>query len=184
MQAGRRHERLNRRRFLTLAAASTLATTGTRASGGQVPAPQAADLPLEDRLRDLAENAALTMRFEGSTAAECREWQSRFSLALKALLGPCDPPREWKCELERTVALDDHVREERLLTAKGVAPLPLHLLLPHGKANEAPGQVKHPGILAIHGHGPLGYDAVVDKAETSEAKAEIASTHYDYGRKL
>jgi len=184
MRVCRRQARFDRRSFLRLAAASALALTGSRASRGQVPAAQPGTLPLEDRLRALAENAELALRFDGSTPAECRAWQGRFAGALKTLLGQFEPPEAWDSVLERTIVLDDHIREERLLQAKGVAPLPFYLLLPRAVPAQAPGVEKRPAILAIHGHGPLGYDAVVGKAETPEAKAEIVGAHYDYGRKL
>lgn len=80
--------------------------------------------------------------------------------------------------LERRVELADYAREERVLTADGVAPVPFHFLLPH--ANKR----RQAGILAIHGHGEFTHDGVAGIDDTPERKAEIDRFHYDYGRKL
>jgi dienelactone hydrolase len=120
------------------------------------------------------------MKFTGSTAEECRSWQEGFVAKLRSLLGPHQPPTSYGSVLERTVEFDDHVREERVLTAEGIAPLPVYLLLPRG----GPSGAKRPGVVAVHGHGEYGYDAVVGRDETPERRKEIAELHYDYARKL
>ncbi len=79
--------------------------------------------------------------------------------------------------LERRVELSDHVREERVLSAAGIAPVPLHLLLPR----DAP--VKSPGIIALHGHSQFAHDYVAGVDGTAECRAEIARFG-DYGRQF
>src|SRR4051794_25964510 len=76
--------------------------------------------PIEERIRLAATNAPLAMQFRGTTAEEARRWQSAVGDTLRTLLGPIRPPTAWESVLERIVTLDDHVREERLLTAEGV----------------------------------------------------------------
>jgi dienelactone hydrolase len=94
------------------------------------------------------------------------------------LLGPHRPPDDWKVTVERAVELKDHRREELLLTAKGHPPLPVHLLIPKGAKRPLP------GVVAVHGHGPFGHDAVVARELTPGAAAEAERLSYDYGRQL
>jgi dienelactone hydrolase len=169
-----------RRDFLRYAAALTLGPA-LRTFGG----PDSAEVaPIDERLRLAATGAPLAMQFRGTTADDARRWQAAFSETLRTLLGPTHPPTAWDSVLERIVTLDDHVREERLLTADGVDPVPLHLLLPrHG----APGQAspdRRPALLAIHGHGTYGHDAIAGRGESPEFRAEVAQLHYDYGLQL
>jgi dienelactone hydrolase len=127
----------------------------------------------------MIEESPLTMQFRGTTASECRRWQAEFGAKLAALLGPYAPPRKWACVLERRVELSDSIREDRVLTASGLDPVPFYLLLPRTKAAG-----KLPGILAIHGHGQYAPDRIAGIDDTPERRAEIARFQYDYGRKL
>jgi dienelactone hydrolase len=186
MRLHRSSRGLHRRDFVRLSAAAALGVPCANRARADEPV---AITSVGARIEALAANAPLAMSFRGSTASECRLWQAEFAAKLRSLLGPHRPPESWQCTLERTVDCDDHIREERVLNAEGVAPLPLHLLLPkRGQGSEAltnrSAGVRRPAVLAIHGHGTLGYDAVVGRAETAEARAEIAEYHYDYGREL
>jgi dienelactone hydrolase len=137
-----------------------------------------ADVPaVGERMQALETAAPLTMQFRGRSADEARHWQAQFATRLDKLLGPYRPPEKWDCVLERRVDLADHVREERVLSAAGIAPVPFHLLLPQG------GGKNLPGIVALHGHGSFAHDYVVGIDDTPERKAEIARLG-DYGRLL
>lgn len=164
---------LDRRRFLTTSA-STLALAAARPALAD---PVTVVAPVAERMGALEQDAPLAMRFTGKTADEARRWQADFGRQLRKLLGPCDPPSRWKSVLERRVELGDHVREERLLVADGVAPVPFYLLLPLKRSGRVP------GMLAIHGHGRTGYDWVAGVDRTPEAREEIAAMG-DYGRML
>ena len=117
------------------------------------------------------------MQFRGSTGDDARRWQAEFLARLNDLLGPYRPPEKWDCTLERRVELSDHVREERVLSAAGIAPVPLHLLLPRDAAG------KSPGIIALHGHSQFAHDYVAGVDDTAECRAEIARFG-DYGRQF
>jgi dienelactone hydrolase len=39
-------------------------------------------------------------------------------------------------------------------------------------------------LLAIHGHGPFGHDAVVGRGDSPQFRDEIGQAHYDYGLQL
>jgi dienelactone hydrolase len=139
----------------------------------------AAGADVNQEIREMADHAPLTMQFKGGTAAECRDWQRRFTAKLDSLLGPYRPPAQWQVTVERIVELPDHRREELLLRAEGVRDLPVYLLIPH-----AAGSSKRAGILALHGHGPLGYDAVAGIGGTAARDKEIRELNYDYGLQL
>ena len=132
----------------------------------------------DDHIRKLAAEAPLAMCFRGSTAAECRQWQASFAAKLRELLGPYQPPRKWRVQVERVVDLPDHRREELILTAQGHPPLPVYLLIPKGVKGPCP------GIVAVHGHGPHGYDPVVGRELTPGIEKAVKSANYDYGRQL
>jgi dienelactone hydrolase len=173
--------RLARRGFLRCSTALLLGPAA-RVFGGQGSAEVA---PIDERLRLAASSAPLAMQFHGTTADEARRWQAAFAETLRTLLGPTQPPTAWDSVLERIATLDDHVREERLLTAAGVDPVPVHLLLPRrGGASGSSAPDRRPAVLAIHGHGTYGHDAIVGRGESAEFHAEIAQLHYDYGLQL
>ena len=142
-----------------------------RAAGDEPPS-------LEGQIGKLAAEAPLALRFRGSTAEECRQWQATFARKLRELLGPHRPPERWRVEVERVVELPDHRREELLLTAPGHPPLPVYLLIPKGAKRPCP------GVVAVHGHGPLGHDAVVGRELTPGIEKQVKSANYDYGRQL
>ncbi len=97
------------------------------------------------------------LRFTGNTAAEARAWQQEFSTVLLKALGDFRPPEKWRETLENRVELDDHVREEWILSADGLAPLPAAVLIPKQAASG-----KRAGVLALHGHSPRGHLAIAD----------------------
>jgi dienelactone hydrolase len=134
--------------------------------------------PINSRISKQAEAAPLRMRFRGESADECRQWQAAFADKLKSLLGPYQPPKRFKIVVERTVLLADHRREELVLVADGQPSLPLYLLLPKGEGK------RRPGIVAVHGHGPFGYDAVVGRVLTPGIDEAVKGANYDYGRQL
>ena len=134
---------------------------------------------VDEQLRQMAADASLALEFRGQTAAECRAWQQKFAAQLRTLLGPHQPPAQWKTMVEHAVELRDHRREELVLTAEGHPPLPLYLLVPRDGGATTPA-----GILALHGHGRFGYDTVAGRDDRPGAAEEIDRYHYDYGRQL
>src|SRR5689334_12054904 len=119
----------SRRAFLKHSTALTLAL-GTAARGDD----RSEVVPIDERIRLAATSAPLGMQFRGASAEDARRWQAGFAGTLRSLLGPTRPPAQWDSVLERIVTLDDHVREERILRADGIDPVPFHLLLPRQRA--------------------------------------------------
>src|SRR5262245_9361948 len=162
-----------RRQFL-LGGATLLAGLPARGGAGPPAVPT-----IDEHIRKLAEAAPLSMEFRGKTAAECRRWQAEFAARLRTLLGPHQPPAKWKTDVERTVELKDHRREELVLSAEGHPPLPVYLLLPHDRGGRL-----SPGVLALHGHGNFGHDPVAGRDDRPGVGEEIRRSRYDYGRQL
>ena len=145
--------------------------------GGTVAATRAEDV--HEQIRRLATEAPLKMKFQGSTADDCRAWQQLFGNKLEDLLGTYRPPVRWDSHVEETVEFADHRRQAVILRAPGVPELPIYLLTPNGS-----GDGERPGIVALHGHGPFGHDAVVGIDSTPERAENIEVANYDFGRQL
>ncbi len=167
---------MDRRQLLRCSGATLFAGLGA----GPLLAGQPNALPtVDDRIKQLAAEAPLALRFRGTTADECRRWQADFAAKLRELLGDFKPPSKWQTVTERTVDLDDHRRDELILKADGLPALPLYLLTPRKKSDR-----QRAGILALHGHGPFGYDPVAGCDDRPGVAAAIRSSNYDYGRQL
>ncbi len=167
---------LSRRQFLHSSAAALLAGLGADSVRAENPV----EVPtIDDWIKNRAAEAPLAMRFRGTTAEECRAWQVEFVARVRALLGPHGPPEKWQTVTERRVELDDHVRDEVVLSADGHPPLPLYVLTPREKSDRRRG-----GVLALHGHGNHGYDPVAGQDDLPGVAAAIKSCNYDYGRQL
>ncbi len=134
---------------------------------------------VHQHIRELADEAPLDMQFRGSTADEFRAWQKRFGDKLAELLGPHRPPPQWEVTVEASLEFSDHQRKSMLLSAPGHADLPVYLLTPKGDERE-----KRPGIVALHGHGPFGHDAVAGVDASPERAQDIKDHNYDFGRQL
>lgn len=134
---------------------------------------------IADRLRQLIDHAPMEMRLKDMTADECRAYQEKFRAKLKELLGPYQPPQEWKTTVLSTVALEGHRRDELLLEAEGQPPLPLYLLVP-----DAAKQGRRPCVLALHGHGEFGHHPIAGRDDLPGVSKTIAAANCDYGRQL
>jgi dienelactone hydrolase len=132
----------------------------------------------EEMARALRE-APLRLKFHGATREEFAAWQEEFTATLRRLIGPHRPPHEWTAEQLSAATLSDHTREEWLLRAEGTPSLPLYVLRPQGAEEE-----RFPIVLALHGHGAFGHDAVVGIEATPQHAQAIRGANYDYGRQL
>jgi dienelactone hydrolase len=166
----------SRRDFLAGSGAALLAGSSARAVRAEEPE----RVPtVEEWIRQRAADAPLALRFRGTTAKDCRRWQAEFADKLRSLLGAHAPPGQWKTTVQRATDLEDHRREELLLTAEGHPPLPLYLLIPRTKE-----QKRRPGVLALHGHGAHGHHPVAGREDLAGVAQAIKNANYDYGRQL
>jgi dienelactone hydrolase len=162
---------VSRRAFLTQA--------GTIGLAGWLAAQEPVQVPtIHEWLKQRVETAPLSMVFRGTTAEECRKWQADFGAKLRSLLGPHSPPAKWKTVVKSAADLDDHRREELVLVAEGVPPLPVYVLLPRGPAK------RRPGVVALHGHGSHGHHPIAGRDDLPGVAQAIKNAHYDYGRQL
>lgn len=129
---------------------------------------------VHEELQQLAQTAPLALQFKGDALS----WQREFRAKLDSSLGSYTPPAQWKATQVRRVVLPGHVREELILNAEGHRDLPVHLLSPTGATR------KRPAVLALHGHGAFGHDAVAGIDDTEARRRNIAEANYDYGRQL
>jgi len=167
--------RTSRRSFLVGTGAAFGAQLAAGARGAEpTPSPPAAG----EAVRTAIANAPMAMKFTGRTAEEGRQWQAAFRSKLRELLGPCDPPQQWRTTVRSTAKLDGFRREDLLLEADGFSSLPVYLLLPDNLSD------RRAGIVALHGHGEFGHHAVAGRDDLPGVQQAIAGSNYDYGRQL
>ncbi|HUQ91919.1 MAG TPA: hypothetical protein VM120_09570 [Bryobacteraceae bacterium] len=138
----------------------------------------AAGQTVHQEIQGMAKSAPLALRYTGVSKGECVRWQREFRARLDSLLGSYAPPVHWKATVVRKLDFAEHTREELLLHAAGHRDLPVHLLVPRGRTRP------RPAILALHGHGAFGHDAVAGVDDTPQRQHNIAAANYDYGRQL
>ena len=137
------------------------------------------DLPgVSQRIAADAKDALLSMRFRGKTKSEAKQWQNDFGTVLKRQLGPHQPPKKWQVKVEAEQNRGSYRLRQLLLRADGLPTLPIYVLLPKGSTKP------RPGVLALHGHGTYGNDAVVGRTHQKGLAAAIRGANYDYGRQL
>ena len=134
---------------------------------------------LNEEMDRALRSAPLRLQFRGTTTQELASWQQEFATKLRTLIGPHRPPERWSSEPLSSATLPDHTREEWLLKAEGVPSLPLYVLRPLSDKSK-----RFPIILALHGHGPFGHEAVAGVEATPQHTQAIRSANYDYGRQL
>src|SRR5438876_731497 len=102
---------LSRRCFLSQlsGALCTAAATVLTGQDGAIPIPGIAD-----RLRQQVEQAPLEMRLADVTADGCHAFQDKFRAKLKQLLGPFQPPDNWKTTTVSRKELSGYRRDELL----------------------------------------------------------------------
>jgi dienelactone hydrolase len=140
-----------------------------------------AKLPtVDEEIRRAAKAAALRLVFKGGTPGEFAAWRQEFSAALRQRVGSHHPPEHWSAQMLSRVELRDHLREEWLLAASGMASLPLYILKPAGTRTAA----RLPVVVALHGHGEFAHDAVAGIDDTPERVQDIQHYNYDFGRQI
>jgi hypothetical protein len=125
---------------------------------------------LHEEIVSLTQSPPMAMQFRGSSEKDARAWQKQFGAKLRELLGPFDPPAKWETVEESIADEGDHKRYSLALKAPGHPTLPLYLLVPKASLG------KRAGVIALHGHGPHGHDAVVG--------VKSSDINYDYGLQL
>jgi len=117
-------------------------------------------------------------RFSGKSRSDWQTWRQQLLPAVKASLGtmpqkvPLNPEiqAEWQDDglIKQRVILD--VEEDLSVAALVFRP--------------AKAKGKLPAILACHGHGPFGKQAIMGDRSTAELRANIEQHNYDYGLQM
>jgi dienelactone hydrolase len=162
-----------RRRFLRRAALGLGASSMFARAGAAEETAKIVDRELAAAMG----KAELSMLFRGSTADQFRAWERQFRAKLAELLGDSSPPAQWTAIEQGREEFDAYTRWELLLKADHVPTLPVYLLLPKRVSR---GQ-RVPGVLCVHGHGPLGNDAIVGRVDAESRAEHVDRLNYDYG---
>ena len=136
------------------------------------------NLSVHEYFQNLARTHQPSLRFAGRSRNDWETWHRALKPRLLATLGlmpepvPLNPEIlvEWREDglIKRKIVFD----VEHNLSATGYVFCP----------EEA--SPRRPAILACHGHGPFGKEAVMGSAGTAELAANIAFHHYDYGLQM
>jgi len=119
-----------------------------------------------------------TYRFAGQSEDDWRTWRAALLPALKASLGrmPSRVPLNPEIVLE--------TREDGLVKQRVVFDVEEGLSVAAWVFRPADQTSRLPGILACHGHGPFGKDAVMGCGSSPELLANIKVHNYSYGLAL
>ena len=139
--------------------------------------PPATAATVHTELRSALQSAPLTMLFNGSTPRDFAAWQHSFRQQLNELLGDSAPPPVWSTREVSRKVFSDHTRLELILYADNLFSLPVYVLLPMNDDSAG----RFPAVLAVHGHGEFGADAVVGREDRTGIEKAIAAANYDYG---
>jgi len=117
-------------------------------------------------------------RFAGSTQEDWRAWRDELLPAVKATLGKTPEKVPSNPEIVAEWREDGLVKQRVLLDVEQGLSVAAYLFRPENASQPLP------GILACHGHGPFGKDAVMGKNINEQTRVELEERNYAYGLQL
>ena len=136
------------------------------------------NLSVNAYFRQLAAGHNPKYRFSGSSREDWQQWQRKLLPAVKATLG----------HLPEKVPLNPEIlaewQEDGLTKQKVIFDVEQGLSATAYLFQPAQAKGKLPGILACHGHGPFGKEAVMGNRSSAELRADIERHNYDYGLQM
>ena len=117
-------------------------------------------------------------RFSGSTLAQWKEWRGALLPELKATLGRGSDKVPLSAQVQVEWREDGLIKQRVLFAVEEGLSAAAYVFRPEKAAGRLP------AILACHGHGPFGKDAVMGDRSTTERSAQIAELNYDYGLQM
>ena len=130
------------------------------------------------QFRTLAERHCPRFRFAGRDENDWRAWREQLAALVKASLGtmPAKVPLNPEIQAEWT---EGGLHKQRvILDVEDDLSAVAYVFRP----SDARGKL--PGILACHGHGQFGKEAIMGNRSSSELRANIDSHNYDYGLQM
>lgn len=119
--------------------------------------------------------------FRARTAGEHALWHARLRERLRQITGIASmPPFGPTLQMGERVREDGFTRVHACVTTEPEVRMPLYVLIPDGIA---PGE-RRACVVAPHGHGSGGKEAVAGVADRPEIARSITVYHGDYGRQL
>ncbi len=126
----------------------------------------------------LAERHSPRFRFAGKDENDWRSWREQLAAPARASLGTMPPkvPLNPEIQAEWTEA---GLQKQRVIfdVEDGLSAV-AYVFRP----SDAKGKL--PGILACHGHGPFGKEAVMGNRSSLELRENIELHNYDYGLQM
>ena len=136
------------------------------------------NLSVNAYFRSVSQKHNSKFRFEGSSSSDWENWRKGLLPKVKASLG----------KMPAKVPLNPEILaewiEDGLLKQKIVFDVEDGLSAMAYVFHPADAKGKLPGILACHGHGPFGKEAVMGNRGTSELRENIKDFNYDYGLRM
>ena len=117
-------------------------------------------------------------RFGGASHTDWSKWREALLPAVKATLGHTPRKVPLNAEIQAEWREDGLVKQRVLFAVEEGLSAAAYVFRPEN----TPGRL--PAILACHGHGPFGKDAVMGNRSTAERRAHIAELNYDYGLQM
>ena len=138
----------------------------------------ARNISLGMHFRTLAERHIPTYRFAGQTRDDWAGWKEQLLPAVKASLGTMPEKVPLNAEIEAEWLADGLIKQRVIFDVEDGLSAVAYVFRPA----DAKGRL--PGILACHGHGPYGKDAIMGNRSGPEIRANIEVHNYDYGLKM
>ncbi|HEX4123441.1 MAG TPA: alpha/beta hydrolase family protein [Tepidisphaeraceae bacterium] len=117
-------------------------------------------------------------RFSGSTRQDWERWRASLLPAVKASLGRMPQRVPINSAVEAEWRADRLIKQRVILDVEDGLSLAALVFRPEAPAG------RRPAILACHGHGPFGKDAVMGLRSSTELSAHISALNYDYGLQM
>ena len=132
-----------------------------------------------DRLKERWDRVGRKLAFRAENVEEFNAWKAELTATLKQLIG-YDTMEQAPLNPQELGSEDkgDYVQHHMAIQTEPDVWMPMYVLIP--KNGRGP---FHP-VIAAHGHGSQGKDAVAGIESSPDLAANIQSFNYDYGRKL
>src|SRR3954447_8636393 len=106
------------------------------------------------------------------------QWQAELGAAVRATLGRMPDRVPLNPEIQAEWREDGVIKRRVLIDVEGGLSAVAYVFRPESARGRLP------GILACHGHGPFGKEAVMGNRSSSQLAAEVMNHNYDYGLQM